>query len=212
MTVNLSSLDFTRDEIDADLAVVSLGGTALGAPGSTPRTPPTTDEVGKASCHVTPSDAAADGVHRGPTTVASSRCRLRRARPRCLVPSANVTPSPARERDPGRSPTGTVPLHDHDSDRHAFDVPIEIVEGLKTTIAGKASGGKNDGSIVITATVKARGAVATGEVEIYLDGCPPPSDSPGWPRDLPAAGISLPARRRCTVYLGDGAFEASGRR
>jgi len=49
ITVNLSSLDFTRDEIDANLAVVSLGGVELGsAPVNTAYTP-NTDEVGTAS-------------------------------------------------------------------------------------------------------------------------------------------------------------------
>lgn len=49
VTVNLSSLDFTRDEPDADMAVISHNGVTLGsAPVDTAYTP-TTDEVGKAT-------------------------------------------------------------------------------------------------------------------------------------------------------------------
>ena len=49
VTVNLSSLDFTRDETDADTAVISLAGTALGSAAVDTGYTPTTDEVGKAS-------------------------------------------------------------------------------------------------------------------------------------------------------------------
>lgn len=63
VTVNLSSLDFTRDETDADTAVVSHEGVELGsAPIDTAYTP-TTDEVGKASVTFTVPAGAS-----GPTT------------------------------------------------------------------------------------------------------------------------------------------------
>ncbi|MGR2752889.1 bifunctional metallophosphatase/5'-nucleotidase [Agromyces arachidis] len=52
VTVNLSSLDFTRDEVDADVAVVYVDGVQVGsAPIDTAYTPET-DEVGKASVSV----------------------------------------------------------------------------------------------------------------------------------------------------------------
>ena len=63
VTVNLSSLDFTRDETDADTAVVSHEGVVLGsAPIDTAYTP-TTDEVGRASVTFTVPAGAS-----GPTT------------------------------------------------------------------------------------------------------------------------------------------------
>ena len=49
VTVNLSSLDFTRDEIDAKLAVVSSGGVDLGSAAINTAYTPNTDEVGTAS-------------------------------------------------------------------------------------------------------------------------------------------------------------------
>lgn len=48
VTVNLSSLDFTRDETDADQAVVSLAGTELGRAAVDTSYTPRTDEVGTA--------------------------------------------------------------------------------------------------------------------------------------------------------------------
>ena len=63
VTVNLSSLDFTRDETDADVAVVSSGGVELGsAPIDTAYTP-NFDEVGQASVTFTVPAGAS-----GPTT------------------------------------------------------------------------------------------------------------------------------------------------
>ena len=63
VTVNLSSLDFTRDETDADTAVVSSGGVELGsAPIDTAYTP-NFDEVGQASVTFTVPAGAS-----GPTT------------------------------------------------------------------------------------------------------------------------------------------------
>jgi 5'-nucleotidase len=63
VTVNLSSLDFTRDETDADLAVVSSGGVELGSAAVDTAYTPTLDEVGKASVtFVVPAGAS------GPTT------------------------------------------------------------------------------------------------------------------------------------------------
>ncbi|WP_430647351.1 bifunctional metallophosphatase/5'-nucleotidase [Agromyces sp. GXS1127] len=63
VTVNLSSLDFTRDETDADTVVVSFGGAPLGsAPIDTAYTP-NTDEVGKATVTFTVPAGAS-----GPTT------------------------------------------------------------------------------------------------------------------------------------------------
>jgi 5'-nucleotidase len=53
VTVNLSSLDFTRDEIDADLAVVSSGGVDLGSATVNTAYTPNTDEVGTASVKFT---------------------------------------------------------------------------------------------------------------------------------------------------------------
>ncbi len=62
-TVNLSSLDFTRDEIDADVAEVLVGGVVVGSASIDTSYTPTTDEVGQASVNVlVPSDAS------GPTT------------------------------------------------------------------------------------------------------------------------------------------------
>jgi 5'-nucleotidase len=49
VTVDFSSLDFTRDETDADTAVVSLGGAVLGSAGIDTSYTPTTDEVGTAT-------------------------------------------------------------------------------------------------------------------------------------------------------------------
>ena len=49
VTVNLSSLDFTRDETNAVTAVVSLAGVELGSAAIDTAYTPTTDEVGKAS-------------------------------------------------------------------------------------------------------------------------------------------------------------------
>jgi 5'-nucleotidase len=74
VTVNLSSLDFTRTEIDADEARITRAGgdgTVLGsAPINTAYTP-TTDEVGKASVTFTiPADAS--GVTRFDVTVPST--------------------------------------------------------------------------------------------------------------------------------------------
>jgi 2',3'-cyclic-nucleotide 2'-phosphodiesterase (5'-nucleotidase family) len=59
VTVNLSSLDFTRNETNADVAVVSVGDVVLGsAPVDTAYTP-TTDEVGRASVSFTvPADVS----------------------------------------------------------------------------------------------------------------------------------------------------------
>jgi 2',3'-cyclic-nucleotide 2'-phosphodiesterase (5'-nucleotidase family) len=63
VTVNLSSLDFTRDETDADLAVVSSGGVELGSATVDTAYTPTLDEVGKASVtFIVPAGAS------GPTT------------------------------------------------------------------------------------------------------------------------------------------------
>ncbi|WP_136709526.1 5'-nucleotidase C-terminal domain-containing protein [Agromyces sp. H66] len=63
VTVDLSSLDFTRDEVDADTAVVSYGGVTLGsAPIDTAYTPEY-DEVGQASVTFTVPAGAS-----GPTT------------------------------------------------------------------------------------------------------------------------------------------------
>ncbi len=63
VTVNLSSLDFTRDEIDADVAVVSLGDAQLASATIDPAYTPTTDEVGRASVtFIVPATAS------GPTT------------------------------------------------------------------------------------------------------------------------------------------------
>ena len=64
VTVNLSSLDFTRDEIDADFAVVSSGGVdARQRPRSTPRTRPTLTRWVRASVTFTVPAGAS-----GPTT------------------------------------------------------------------------------------------------------------------------------------------------
>lgn len=63
VTVNLSSLDFTRDEIDADVAVVSLGDVQLASATIDPAYTSTTDEVGRASVtFIVPATAS------GPTT------------------------------------------------------------------------------------------------------------------------------------------------
>ena len=53
VTVNLSSLDFTRDETDADVAIVSFGGAALGSAAVDTAYTPNFDEVGKASISFT---------------------------------------------------------------------------------------------------------------------------------------------------------------
>lgn len=63
VTVNLSSLDFTRDEIDADFAVVSSGGVELGSAAVNTDYTPTVDEVGKAAVTFTVPAGAS-----GPTT------------------------------------------------------------------------------------------------------------------------------------------------
>ena len=63
VTVNLSSLDFTRDEIDADFAVVSSGGVELGSAAVDTAYTPTVDEVGKATVAFTVPLGAS-----GPTT------------------------------------------------------------------------------------------------------------------------------------------------
>jgi 5'-nucleotidase len=63
VTVNLSSLDFTRDETDADLAVVSTGGVELGSAAVNTDYTPTVDEVGKATVTFTVPATAS-----GPTT------------------------------------------------------------------------------------------------------------------------------------------------
>jgi 2',3'-cyclic-nucleotide 2'-phosphodiesterase (5'-nucleotidase family) len=63
VTVNLSSLDFTRDETDADLAVVSSGGVQLGSAAVNTSYTPGSDEVGQASVTFT----VPAGVS-GPTT------------------------------------------------------------------------------------------------------------------------------------------------
>ncbi|SFS04010.1 5'-nucleotidase [Microbacterium sp. cf046] len=111
---------------------------------------------------------------------------------------------------PDGTPTGTVPLTITTPTGTSFDVPIEIVQGIKTTITAKSSGGKNGDPFVITATVKARGTVATGEVGIYIDGFPP---ALGTLQDGRVT-FQLPdlARGKVQVhlvYFGDGAFEAS---
>ncbi|WP_353826650.1 bifunctional metallophosphatase/5'-nucleotidase [Agromyces sp. SYSU T0242] len=63
VTVELSSLDFTRDEVDADVAIVSVGGVEVGsAPIDTSYTP-NYDEVGQASVVITVPAGAS-----GPTT------------------------------------------------------------------------------------------------------------------------------------------------
>ncbi|MET0885107.1 MAG: bifunctional UDP-sugar hydrolase/5'-nucleotidase [Mycetocola sp.] len=65
VTVNLFSLDFTRDEIDADFAVVSFDGVELGRTAVDTSYTPATDDVGRASVTFTvPEDAI------GPTTFA----------------------------------------------------------------------------------------------------------------------------------------------
>ncbi|GAA1815130.1 bifunctional UDP-sugar hydrolase/5'-nucleotidase [Agromyces neolithicus] len=61
VTVNLSSLDFTRDETDADVAVVSSGGVELGSDAIDTAYTPNFDEVGQASVTFTV-PAAASGL------------------------------------------------------------------------------------------------------------------------------------------------------
>ncbi|HET8780270.1 MAG TPA: bifunctional UDP-sugar hydrolase/5'-nucleotidase, partial [Agromyces sp.] len=63
VTVNLSSLDFTRDETDADTAVVSSGGVELGSAAINTAYTPNFDEVGQASVTFTVPAGAS-----GPTT------------------------------------------------------------------------------------------------------------------------------------------------
>ncbi|BDZ55383.1 bifunctional metallophosphatase/5'-nucleotidase [Agromyces marinus] len=63
VTVNLSSLDFTRDEVDADTAVVSSGGVELGSAAIDTAYTPNFDEVGQASVNFTVPAGAS-----GPTT------------------------------------------------------------------------------------------------------------------------------------------------
>jgi len=105
---------------------------------------------------------------------------------------------------------GTVPLIITTPVGTAFEVPIEIVPGIKTTITAKASGGKKGEPFVIDATVKSRGAVATGEIGIYIDGYAPIFATLANGR----ASVQLPTLspgkvQVDVVYLGDGAFSAS---
>ena len=52
-------------------------------------------------------------------------------------------------------------------------VPLTIVEGIKTTVLGKLSGGKKGEPYVLDVTVKAQGTGAPGSVTISVPGLDP---------------------------------------
>jgi 5'-nucleotidase len=53
------------------------------------------------------------------------------------------------------------------------NVPLTIVEGIKTTVSGKVSGGKKGEPYVVDVSVKARGTVAPGTVSVSVPGGTP---------------------------------------
>ncbi|WP_457098298.1 bifunctional metallophosphatase/5'-nucleotidase [Microbacterium sp. P5_E9] len=110
---------------------------------------------------------------------------------------------------PDGLPAGAVALTITTPRGTSFEVPLEIVQGIKTTTTAKVSGGKKGAPLVLDATVRSRGALATGQIAVSADGYAPilATLADG------SASVTLPAFPAdvavTVAYLGDGAFAAS---